>query len=248
MLHDRIRRGAYLAGLGAAALTMTACNGAMAMGDGNGVPLAELDRTGPAPTELVLAGPDAVTVMEGPAFDIAVAGDPRAVEALRFSLDDGTLEIGRDRESGHTIGRAEVRVTTPSLSANVLAGSGSIEAPLLAGDVETTIAGSGSVRIGEIAADEFDLTIAGSGTFEGGGTAERLELTIAGSGSGRMADLRAGRAEVSIVGSGNAVFASDGKVDASVMGSGGVVVTGNADCTVSKMGSGNVTCRASAAN
>ena len=248
MLHDCIKRRAPLALLGAGALAATACNGNVTMGDSDGVPLAELDRSGPTPTELVLAGPDAVTVVEGAAFDIAVAGDPRAMEALRFSLEDGALAIGRERDAARNIGKVDIRVTTPSLSAFVLAGSGTIDAVRLTGDVETTIAGSGTVRVREIAAKDFELTIAGSGTFEGSGTVDSLDLTIAGSGSGRMADLRANSANVSIVGSGSAAFSSDGKVDASIMGAGDVVVEGNANCTISKMGSGSVTCRTVLAN
>ena len=243
MLHTLIRRVAPVAVLALGALATAGCNGNVQFGDSEGVPLAELDRSGAAPTEIVLAGPDTVTVIEGGAFDIAVSGDERAVNALRFSLEDGSLAIARERNAGSKIGKADVRVTTPSLAAIVLAGSGTVDAQRLTGDVEATIAGSGLVRARQIAAQKLDLTIAGSGGFEGAGTADQLDLTIAGSGSGRMAQLRAGSADVSIVGSGSAEFHSDGKVDASIMGSGDVTVNGDAECTVSKMGSGSVRCR-----
>ena len=243
MLYDLVKRLAPAASLAAGALAVSASGGNISMGETNGVPLAELDRSGAAPTELVLAGPDGVMVVEGGALDIAVSGDPRAVEALRFSLEDGSLAISREKDAGRNIGRAQVRVTTPSLAAIVLAGSGTIDAQRLSDKPEVTIAGSGKARVREIAAESFDLTIAGSGEFEGSGTVDKLDLTIAGSGSGRMANFRADRADVSIVGSGSAEFASDGTVEGSVMGSGTVTVHGNARCDISKMGSGNVTCR-----
>ena len=243
MMYDLVKRLAPAASFAAGALALSACGGNISMDDRNGVPLAELDRSGPAPTELVLAGPDGVEVVEGGALDIAVSGDPRAVEALRFSLEDGSRAISRKKDADGNIGRAQVRVTTPSLTAIVLAGSGTLDAQRLSGKPEVTIAGSGTARAREIAAETFDLTIAGSGEFEGSGTVDKLDLTIAGSGSGRMADLRADRADVTIVGSGDAEFASDGTVEGSVMGSGAVTVTGNAQCDVSKMGSGSVTCR-----
>lgn len=243
MLHHVLKRAAPLAVIAAGAIATAGCNANVQFGNDDGVPLAELDRSGPAPTELVLAGPDNVTIVEGTALDIAVSGDRRAMDALRFSLEDGSLAIGRERGSDSNIGKADIRVTTPSLAAIVLAGSGMVDAQRMTGDVEATIAGSGKVRVREVAAQAFDLTIAGSGLFEGDGTAERLDLTIAGSGSGRMASLQAARADVSIVGSGSAEFYSDGPVDASIMGSGDVTVNGDAKCSVSKMGSGSVRCR-----
>lgn len=243
MLHDILKRVAPIAALAVGAIAATGCNGNISIGDTDGVPLAELDRSGPAPTELVLAGPDEVSVMEGRALDIAVSGDTRAVEALRFSLEDGKLAIARAKDAERNIGTARVRVTTPGLTAIVLAGSGTVDAERLTGDAGATIAGSGKVRVREVAASKFDLTIAGSGEFEGGGAAETLDLTVAGSGSGRMGALQAARADVSVMGSGSAEFSSDGRVDANIMGSGSVTVNGRADCTVSAMGSGRLDCR-----
>ncbi len=242
MTHRLFRGLAPVAALALSAMA-AACSGTITIDGTEGVPLAELDRSGAAPDELVLAGPDRVQIVQGTALDIAVSGDREAVDALRFSLEDGALAIGRDKDARGNIGTAQVRVTMPSLTAIVVAGSGTVEAPRMTGQAEVTIAGSGSARVREVVAESLDLTIAGSGEFEGGGAVDTLDLTVAGSGSGRMARLRAERADISIMGSGEAEFASDGRVEASIMGSGTVTVNGSADCTVSAMGSGRLNCR-----
>lgn len=243
MIHKLLKGLAPVAALAIGALA-SGCDGVhVNIGDSKGVPLAELDTSGPAPSGIVLAGPDHVIVTDGDALDIDVSGDPEAVEALRFTLDDNTLGIMREKDSWKSDGRATVRVTMPAPKSITLAGSGTIEAASLAGDAEVTIAGSGKASLTSVAAASLDTTIAGSGTLEAAGRAESLDLTVAGSGSARMDELKVEAADVTIAGSGDASFASDGKVDASIMGSGSVTVLGRAECTVSSMGSGTLRCR-----
>lgn len=243
MIHRILRGLAPIAALAGAAL-VTGCDGMnIQIGDSEGVPLAELDMSGAAPTELVLAGPDKVIVTEGDELDISVSGDDAAVDALRFSLDDGSLGISREKNSWKDRGIATVQVTMPSLTAMVLAGSGDIEAASMTGKADVTIAGSGTAKVSRFDADSLDLTIAGSGDFEAGGKVDTLDMTIAGSGKANMSGLRVGDADISVAGSGDAEFSSDGKVDASIMGSGTITVNGRANCTVSAMGSGKLNCR-----
>lgn len=248
MIHKILKGLAPVAALAIGTLA-AGCDGRMHMniGDTEGVPLAELDMSGAPPEELVLAGPDRVIVTDGARLDIDVSGDPDAVDALRFSLEEGTLGISREKDSwkdgSKDRGTAVVRVTMPSPRAIVLAGTGSVEAASLAGNADVTIAGSGTAQIARIAAESLDMTIAGSGNFDAAGTAKSLDLTVAGSGSAHMAGLKVESADVTIAGSGDAEFASDGSVDASIMGSGTVTVIGRANCTISAMGSGSLNCR-----
>lgn len=217
------------------------------IGDAEGVPLAKLDRSGPAPHKIVLAGPDDLMVTQGDTLTIDVKGDPEAVEALRFTLDDDTLGVTREKGSWKDKGHATVLVTMPSPNEIVLAGSGKITTASLAPKTEITIAGSGALKAAKVEAKSIELTIAGSGSVEAAGSTDRLEMTIAGSGSANMPQLKAGSAELTVAGSGEATFASDGKVEASIMGSGSVVVLGDASCTVSAMGSGTLTCASKSA-
>lgn len=224
-------------------LAVSACGANMNLqiGDGDGVRLSELDMTGAAPTRLVLAGPDTVTVREGQRLDIDVAGDADAVDALRFNLEDGSLGIMR-ADNAKAKGKARVTVTMPPVREVVLAGSGTIEAPSLTGEAEVSIAGSGNVSVARIAAQNLDVNVMGSGTLATAGTAQRLDLNVAGSGTMAARSLKVERAEVNIAGSGSGEFASDGEVEANIAGSGDVIVYGRARCQISKMGSGTLRC------
>lgn len=226
----------------------TGCNGNININGSDGVPLSELDLAGKSPTELVVAGPDSVVVTRGDTLAIDVSGDQEAVDALRFTLDDETLGIMRENENwSSTDGRATVRVTLPRLGKLVVAGSGSVEADILDGNAEVTIAGSGTAHTASVDAEALEVNIAGSGTYRAAGRATTLDLNIAGSGEAEMEGLKVDKAEITIAGSGDAAFASDGTVEASVMGSGDVSVIGGATCTINSMGSGTLRCSPAAA-
>ena len=245
MLH-RIIKGIAPVAAFAAAFALGACDGDISINGDKGVPLAELDLAGKAPTSIVAAGPDNIVVTEGAELKIDVSGDPEAVAALRFTLDDETLGVMRAKGSRDTEGKARVAVTLPALENVMLAGSGTLEAAKLSGKAEVTVAGSGTATTAAVDAPSLEVTIAGSGTYRAGGKTDKLDLTVAGSGEADMAGLSAATAEVTIAGSGKAAFASDGTVDASIMGSGEVTVAGNAKCTVSAMGSGKLNCQGGA--
>ena len=208
-----------------------------------GKPLAELDMSGTAPDEIVLAGPDEIRVTTGEKLAITVEGDQAVKDQLRFSIKDGSLAIHRKGEmfgSGSAI--AIINVTMPAPKEVVMAGSGKITAANLANKANVTVAGSGTIETTAIAGESLDLTIAGSGNFRAVGNVKTLDLTIAGSGSAQMDALRVDKADVSIAGSGSTAFTSDGEVEASIMGSGNVTVKGRARCILSSMGSGKLVC------
>ncbi len=229
------------------ALGAAGCDGKISINGKDGTALADLDLSGNAPTELVLAGPDDVIVTRGDALAIEVDGDRQAVEALRFTLDDTALGIMRDNSSLRGNGKATVRVTMPPLAKLVIAGSGTVTAAAMAGNSEATIAGSGTARITQVDADALDVTIAGSDKLVARGRARALDLNIVGSGKADMSGLTVESADVTIAGSGDAAFASDGTVEANVLGSGDVTVTGSARCTIKSMGSGTLRCNAGTA-
>ena len=224
-------------------LATSACDGNVnvQIGDDDGVPLSELDMGGAAPTKLMLASPDKVVITEGDALDIRVSGDPEAVEALRFSLDEDTLGIMREKGFKGN-GRASVAVVMPPAREFTLAGSGNIVAPSLTDRADVNIAGSGKVSVARVKAETLDVNVMGSGTLDAAGTAERLDFNVAGSGKLAARGLKVDRAEINIAGSGGGEFASDGKVEARVAGSGDVTVYGRATCDIKALGSGKLRC------
>lgn len=219
---------------------LAGCDGAdISINGKQGVPLAEIEMAGPAPSELVLSSGDTVILMEGATFELKVEG--KDTDSLRFVRDEEVIGITREDGWGGNQ-TATIRITMPPPSDIVIAGSGLVKAQSLATTANVSIAGSGTIEFTNVAADNLGINIGGSGTVKGAGTAKRLEVNIGGSGDVELAGLKADSAEVSIGGSGDVAFASDGDVQANIAGAGDVNVAGNAKCTVSAFGSGTLTC------
>lgn len=200
-----------------------------------GVPLEELDLSGPPPREVGLRGPGQVVVSEGEGFAIDVEAGP-ASEDVRFALDEDRLNIGGGGRD------TVVRVTLPAPAKLAIAGSGRMTAARLARDGEISIAGSGRLEVAGVEGGGIKVSVAGSGRVAIDGRADHLELSVAGSGSCDADGLLVESAAVHIAGSGDAIFACNGEVEAHLMGSGNVIVRGSARCSVHSVGSGTVTC------
>jgi len=212
-----------------------------------GKKLSELDLSGAAPSEVALLGPDTVRIANGDKLAITVEGDAAIAEDMRFTLKDGKLGILRKNGKAAKDGTVTVNVTMPAPRKLMMAGSGKIFAPGLAGDeARVTVAGSGSVETANVATQTLKVDIAGSGSYRAAGSAKTLRLAIAGSGDARLDALKVEEAKVDIAGSGDSTFASDGTVRANIMGSGEVRVIGRASCKVSAMGSGRLVCEPAA--
>jgi hypothetical protein len=218
---------------------LAGCDDQMEINGQKGVPLAEVELSGPPPSELVLASGDKVIVSDGTSFSIKVEGSDTS--SLRFVRDERTIGITReDGWSGKQT--ATIRITMPPPGEIVIAGSGTVQAQSLASNAEVSIGGAGTISFTTVAAEKLGVNIGGSGTVRGAGAAKRLEVNIGGSGDVELAGLKADSAEVSIGGAGDVAFASDGEVTANIAGAGDVVVTGSAKCTVNAFGSGTLTC------
>lgn len=234
-----------IAGVAAFGLTtaLAGCGSAdISFGGEKGVPLAELDMSGTAPTAIALLGPDNVKVTRGDKLTISVDDD--ADDNLRFALSKGQLGIAREGwKIGQSIKGATVNITLPMLSDVVLAGSGNLVTDQMGGqEAKIVIAGAGTVEARAIDAEKLEVDVVGAGKLRAAGKAKDLKLTVAGSGDAEMDGLNADTAKVDVAGSGSARFASNGQVNANIMGSGEVRVFGRATCKVSAMGSGKLVC------
>lgn len=230
-----------MVGLG---LGLAGCDGVwMDQSETKGVPLSELDLSGPAPTSIALGSGDKVILTEGDTLAITIEGDDKATAELRFFREKETLGIGRKSAIlDNDVTPATIRVTMAAPKELIIGGSGSIEAQRLASKADVVIGGSGNVSFTEFKGERLEISIGGSGSVKGGGTAERLEINIGGRGDVELTGLKAERGVVSIGGSGDAAFASDGTVEANIAGSGTVRVIGRAKCTANSFGSGKLIC------
>ncbi|WP_340588200.1 head GIN domain-containing protein [Erythrobacter alti] len=227
----------------AAAAGLSACDDVDVSFNGEqGVPLAELDMSGEAPSRIALGGADNVVITTGEELAITVEGSEEATERLRFVLADGSLGIGREDGNWRDGDVATINVTMPAPSTIAIGGSGRMTADTMARNAEIVIGGSGAVDVAVIDSETLEITIGGSGRATVAGAVDRLELNIGGSGTADMADLQAGDAEVNIGGSGDATFSSDGTVEANIAGSGDVRVRGSARCEINAIGSGSLVC------
>lgn len=242
-MQNRFFKGAASIAAISLAVAAAGCSIDMDVGNSDGVPLAELDQSGDAPTELALASGDTVIITAGETLSIEVEGDADDVAKMRFSLEGGMLGIARESGNWSSNSATTVRITMPAPTEIDMAGSGTITANDLAATAEINIAGSGDVQVSGIDAQRLEVSIAGSGSFVGIGKADLLEVALMGSGSANMPALKADNADISIAGSGSTSFASDGTVEASIAGSGSVNVTGNASCNLNAMGSGSLNCK-----
>lgn len=242
MLQNFVRAIAGFAVFGLSTMLAGCDASRMAFNGEKGVPLADLDISGPAPAAITLLGPDNVRVTQGEKLAINVEGD--GADKVRFVLSKGQLGIAReDWKAGQSNGAAVVNVTLPVLSAVVLAGPGNLVTDQLGGDdARIVIAGSGTVEARAVDAQILKVDVVGSGKLRAGGKAKTLDMTVAGSGDAEMDGLNADDVKVDVAGSGNARFASNGHVKANIMGSGEVRVFGRATCKVSAMGSGRLVC------
>jgi len=247
-LKSILRGVAPLAALAFAAAASGGCDKMHVSINGDeGKKLADLDLGGEAPTELALMGPDTVRIATGDRLAISVDGDAGIAEDMRFTLKDGKLGILRKDGRWNSDGIVTVNVTMPAPRKLMMAGSGKILAPELAGDsARVTVAGSGTVETERVATDSLKVDIAGSGSYRAAGSARSLKLAIAGSGDARLDALKVDDAKVDIAGSGDGAFSSDGTVKANIVGSGEVRVIGRATCKVSTIGSGRLVCQPAA--
>ena len=214
--------------------------------DVEGVPLAELDMSGDAPTHITLSGPDEIEITEGEALAIELSGSAEAGEALRFDRDGDQLTIARDQKVYDGSGAALVRITMPAPERLSIAGSGTIVSATMASKATAEIAGSGSITVTALEAETLGVEIAGSGDVTAAGNAAKLRVEINGSGDVQLGGLMADDVTVEIAGSGNVDLASNGAVSAEISGSGEEVVTGTATCSLQSAGAGSLTCRPAA--
>ena len=79
-----------------------------------GKPLADLDLSGEAPSEVNLLGPDTVDIRDGEKLAIQVEGNDEAKDRMRFVLKNGSLGILRQNGSWSDNQTATVIVTMPA--------------------------------------------------------------------------------------------------------------------------------------
>jgi len=203
----------------------------------------ELDLNGFSEVGLQL--PANVYITQGKGYKVEVEAQENIHDVLHVNVSGKKLKV--ETQKGKCIGKAKtvsVWITTPTLDAIAVAGSGDVEvkSSLESDNLDLSIAGSGDIQLGNVTAKSIDVSIAGSGdvAFTGKGAANNFSLSISGSGDYAAQSIVCADAKVSIAGSGSAkVYATD-NLDVSISGSGDVEYAGEAKLKTSIGGSGEV--------
>ena len=188
---------------------------------GSGVQVKE-SRTVPAFGSVDLAGSNNVTIHIGEEQSVQVYGDDNLIDRVTTDVDSGTLVIANRPGSFSTSSPMGVVVSTPSLSA-------------------LTLSGSGTIRVIGVERPRLTVTISGSGIVVASGKTERLLVAVSGSGQAELGSVVASAVKAVVSGSGEIVVTATESLDASVPGSGSIEYGGNpSDVNKSVTGSGAI--------
>jgi hypothetical protein len=168
-----------------------------------------------------VTGPFTVNLRTESAASARAEGSTRALDQVRVEVQGRTLMVtsGRNNWGGWTsedVGPVVIDVTTPSLAAAILTGSGKL-------------------NIDRAKAARFDLSLTGSGNIS-------IGALVQGSGGIAGAKLVVTDLDLSSSGSGDISLAATRAAKVNATGSGDVVITGPAACLVHATGSGDVRC------
>jgi putative autotransporter adhesin-like protein len=172
-------------------------------------------------SSLDLAGSSNITVVAGRRQSVAVHADSNLIRHVTTRVVAGTLVVGTTG-SFTTKTPMSVEVSTPSLAA-------------------VKLSGSGNISVNKIKASRLTLTLSGSGVLYASGTATQLDVTIGGSGMAQLNDLIARHVHAVVTGSGLIRVSATASLNAAVPGTGAIIYTGNPQVTSSVTGTGAVT-------
>lgn len=186
--------------------------------------------------------------IEGKEHSIEISGDSPTINKVlvevsgqklivRFSLEDQWL-------GGFSNPKLKIKVTSPSVSAFFIQGSGNIiaEKPIETHFFEMNIAGSGNIKMNKLNCDRIECTVSGSGDvmIDEQSAGKDLKVNIAGSGDFKAPLLKVDSAYILIAGSGDCDLSVSNYLDAKIFGSGDIRYRGAPQLNSTITGSGKV--------
>lgn len=190
--------------------------------DGSGHAISQARRM-PAFGAVELAGSIPVTVRAGAPRSVVVHADDNLVSRVTTRVEGGTLVVGTLPGSFRARVSTYVAVTTPTLTA-------------------LTLSGSGIVTLEGVRGPSFALRLPGSGIVRASGSVGTLRVSLGGSGDAQLGGLTAREVHASVAGSGTIAVTATESLDATVSGSGAILYGGNPPHVLTNVtGSGVVT-------
>lgn len=243
-------------------LTTTSCLESITCIDGNGQ-IASQSREVTEINELVNTTSVDVVYLKADSVSINITAESNLMKHIVTSSSGGRLDIKTDPRNtcfNYTV-KPLITITSPSLSALDLTGSGSMQADSLSGPAaEVRLTGSGNLHVGNVISDdlvvtitgsgdaeilsvtciEADLTLTGSGNLDISGRSDKAVMRVTGSGDAKAVDLTITSASETITGSGNIYTSVINSLTAVISGSGNIYLKGNPTINESISGSGRI--------
>ncbi len=195
---------------------------------------------------VALEGSFKVQIRQGSGHKLELRAERNLLPYIETRVVDGskgrTLEIQTRRGYHLSTKQAPViEIEMPALRGVSIAGSGTIKVdPISAQDLKASISGSGDIHLNGVKSERVTMSISGSGDIIASGSTANLSVSVAGSGDVKARDLQADEAKVSIAGSGDVIVAANKLLKVSIAGSGDVAYVGNPELSFSSAGSGKV--------
>lgn len=157
---------------------------------------------------IVLSGSNVVTILVGRPRSVVVHADRKLLRRVTTVVRSRELVIGNEPGTVSSTIPMSVEISTPSLSALRLTGSGTISAR--------------GVR-----APHLTVVVSGSGVVEAAGRASSLHASVSGSGDAMLGEIVSRHATATLGGSGTIVLTATQSLTASVTGSGSILYAGD---------------------
>lgn len=183
-----------------------------------------------------------VTVRTGEQPGVMVYAQQNLLPLLKTEVNnEGVLRIYFDGSVSYD-GDVRIEVTTRSIDALMLSGSGEIKmlTRLLAENANLKLSGSGDIIVPDAQVNTADVEISGSGSIRMGGSAQTLRAGINGSGDILAENLRTETLDADVTGSGSVHADVVRSITGRIAGSGDVHYTGDPTTNVKITGSGSV--------
>jgi hypothetical protein len=187
--------------------------------------------------------PFAVTLATGRAPFARAEGPAAALDLIDLRVEGRTL-IVRQRSGWNGRGMGvPVRISlgTPDIRSAYLLGSGSLAIDRLRGlSVEVSVAGPGSLSVGEVAADRLSAGIQGSGGLTLAGKVKSATFALRGSPTISAAGLQADELTLAAEGTGEVATAARSRATVTAAGTVQVRLSGAPACILKVSGSASV--------
>lgn len=186
-----------------------------------------------------------VYLTQADGYSFTIEGDKSSLDKVITEVRGNTLVIRTERTNLRFFkSEIKIHITMPDIEGLAISGSGDIKTitPVVTGDLNLKISGSGDITIPDLMLKSLYAAISGSGdiAISGQGIASEANVKISGSGDVMLKGVRFQNADISIAGSGDAYVELSENLKARVAGSGDIVYSGNPLVDAKVSGSGSI--------